>query len=166
MPPPLGKEVVIRCFVDADHAGDRITRRSRTGFIIFLNNAPIYWTSKKQNTCESSTFGSELVAMKTATEYLRGLRYKLRMMGIPLSGPAYVYGDNMSVIHNTTAPESTLKKKHNSIAYHFVREGVARGEWLVTFIKSVNNPADILTKSLPQPQREFLLKLFMHYIYD
>ena len=166
MPPPLGKEVVIRCFVDADHAGDKITRRSRTGFIIFINNAPIYWTSKKQNTCESSTFGSELVAMKTATEYLRGLRYKLRMMGIPLSGPAYVYGDNMSVIHNTTAPESTLKKKHNSIAYHFVREGVARGEWLVTFIKSVNNPADILTKSLPQPQREFLLKLFMHYIYD
>ena len=107
-----------------------------------------------------------MVAMKTSTEYLRGLRYKLRMMGIPLSGPAYVYGDNMSVIHNTTTPESTLKKKHSSIAYHFVREGVARGEWRVTFIKSVNNPADILTKSLPQPQKEFLLKLCMHYIYD
>ena len=166
IPPHLCKVVVIRCFVDADHAGDRVTRRSRTRFIIFLNNVSIYWTSKKQNTCKTSTFGSELVATKTAIEYLRGLRYKLRMMGIPLSGPAYVYGDNMSVIHNTAAPESTLKKKHNSIAYHFVREGVARGEWLVTFIKSVNNPADILTKSLPQPQREFLLKLFMHYIYD
>ena len=68
MPTPLGKEVVIRCFVDADHAGDTITRRSRTGFIIFVNNAPIYWMSKKQNTCETSTFGSDLVAMKTATE--------------------------------------------------------------------------------------------------
>ena len=47
MPTPLGKEVVIRCFVDADHAGDTITRRSRTGFVIFVNNAPIYWMSKK-----------------------------------------------------------------------------------------------------------------------
>ena len=126
IPPPLRKEAVIRCFVDADHAGDKITRRSC--FIIFLNNAPIYWMFKNKNTCETSTFGSELVAMKTAMEYIRGLRYKLRMMGIPLAGPAYVYGDNMSVIHNTTSPESTLKKKHNSIAYHFVREGVAREE--------------------------------------
>ena len=49
------------------------------------------------------------------------------MMGIPISGPTYIYGDNMSVIHNTTASESTLNKKHNSIAYHFIREGVARG---------------------------------------
>ena len=68
MPTPIGKEVVIRCFVDADHAKDTVTRRSRTGFIIFVNNAPIYWMSKKQNTCETSTFGSDLVAMKTATE--------------------------------------------------------------------------------------------------
>lgn len=88
------------------------------------------------------------------------------MMGKPLSGPVYVYGDNMSVLHNTTTPESILKNKHNSIAYHFAREGVARGEWRVTFIKSVDNPADVLTKSLPQPQRELLLMLFMHYIYD
>ena len=122
--------------------------------------------SKKQNICETSTFGSELVAMKTATEYIRGLRYKLRMMGIPISGPTYIYGDNMSVIHNTTAPESTLKKKHNSIVYHFIREGVARGEWIATFIKSTDNISDILTKYLPQPRRESLLKMVMYFIYD
>ena len=83
IPPPLRKEAVIRCFVDVDDAGDKITRRSRTGFIIFLDNALIYWMSKKQNTCETSTFSSELVAMKTAMEYIRGLMYKLRMTGIP-----------------------------------------------------------------------------------
>ena len=88
------------------------------------------------------------------------------MMGIPLSGPAYVYGDNISVIHTTTAPESALTKKQNSIPYHLVREGVARGEWRVTCIKSVNDPANILTKLLTQPQRELLLKLVMYYIYD
>ena len=122
--------------------------------------------SKKQNTCETSTFGSELVATKTAMEYIRGLRYKLRMMGIPLAGPAYVYGDNMSVIHNTKFPESTLKKEHNSIAYHFIREGVTRKECIITYVKSKDNLADILTKTLPQPAKEVLLRKFMYYIHD
>ena len=75
IPTSLGKEVVIRCFVGADHTGDTVTRKLRTGFIIFINNTPIYLMSKKQNTCETRSFGSELVAMKTATEYIRGLRY-------------------------------------------------------------------------------------------
>jgi hypothetical protein len=55
------------------------------GFIVFLNGAPIYWSSKKQTSCETSTFGSEFVAMKQATEYIRGLRYKLQMMGITVA---------------------------------------------------------------------------------
>jgi hypothetical protein len=125
MPVPQGP-MTMRVFVDADHAGDQVTRRSRTGFIVFLNNAPIYWSSKKQNSCETSTFGSEFVAMKKAMEYVRGLRYKLRMMGIKVNEPAFVFGDNQSVLCNTTAPTSMLKKKSNAIAYHFVREGVAR----------------------------------------
>jgi hypothetical protein len=79
--------------------------------------------------CETSTFGSEFVAMKQATEYIRGLRYFLRMMGITVDEPAYVFGDNRSVLANTTAPGSTLKKKSNAISYHFVREGCARDEW-------------------------------------
>jgi hypothetical protein len=67
--------VIMTCFVDANHAGDKITRRSQTGFIIYVNNAPIDWFSKKQNTCESSTFGSEFVAMRIATERIKALRY-------------------------------------------------------------------------------------------
>ena len=47
MPVPHGQLMMMRVFVDADHAGDQVTRRSRTGFIVFLNNAPIYWSSKK-----------------------------------------------------------------------------------------------------------------------
>ena len=166
MPKPLGRCVVMRCFVDADHAGDLVTRRSRTGFIVYLNTAPVYWYSKRQNSIETSTFGSEFVAMKQATEYLRGLRYKLRMMGVPIDGPAYVMGDNQSVLCNTSMPESTLKKKSNSIAYHFVREGVTRGEWVTGYIKTDVNIADVLTKPLPGPRRKELLKLVMFDIYD
>ena len=60
--------------------------------------------------------------MKHGVEVLRGLRYKLRMMGVSISGPTFIYGDNLSVIHNTQRPDSTLKKMSNAICYHAVRE--------------------------------------------
>ena len=59
-----------------------------------LNNAPICWHTKKQNSVETSTFGSEFMAMKQAAGYVRSLRYKLRMFGIPVDGPAFIFGDN------------------------------------------------------------------------
>ncbi len=64
-------------FVNADHAGCQLTRRSHTGVILYINRAPIIWYSKRQNTVESSTFGSEFIAMKIAIELIEGLRYKL-----------------------------------------------------------------------------------------
>jgi hypothetical protein len=77
MPEPLGKDVDLRLYVDSDHAGDKLVRRSRTGFFIFLNSALINWCSKKQATIETSVFGAEFVAMKHGMEALRGIRYKL-----------------------------------------------------------------------------------------
>ena len=103
----------------------------------FLNTALIDWLSKNQSTSEGSVFGAEYVTMKTGVEALKGIRYKLCMMGVPLTGPTYVYGDNMSVIYNTSRPESTLKKKSNSICYHAVREAVASGELLPHIAKLV-----------------------------
>ena len=148
-PEPLGKEFIMRAYVDADHAGDKLTRRSRTGYIVFLNMAPIYWLSKKQTSIETSSFGSEFIAMKQCCEFIRGLRYKLRMMGIPVNEPTFIRGDNKSVLNNTSIPSSVLAKKSNSIAYHAVREGVAKGEWVTGYIRSESNPSNILTKSLP-----------------
>ena len=68
MPDPLGHPVTITCFVDADHATNQVTRRWHTGIIIFLNRAPTKSFSKRQNTCESSTYGLELVAMRIARD--------------------------------------------------------------------------------------------------
>ena len=106
MPTPLGIGFTMRAFVDSDHAGELTTRRSRTGYIIFLNSAPIYWFSKQQTSVETSSFGSEFIAMKQCCEYIRGLRYKLRMMGIPVELPTYIFGDNQSVLCNTRNPDS------------------------------------------------------------
>ena len=165
-PEPLGLEFLMRAYIDADHAGDKLTRRSRSGLLVFLNSAPMYWMSKKQTTVETSSFGSEFMAMKHGTEYLRGLRYKLRMMGIPVNNPVFIYGDNQSVLWNTIVPDSTLKKKSNSIAYHFVREGVARDEWRTAYVNTKDNPSDIATKVLPKGEdRRNKIRMLMYDIY-
>jgi hypothetical protein len=155
-PRALGKPVQMIAFVDADHAGDLLTRRSRTGVLVYLNRAPILWYSKKQNGIEPSTFGSEFMSLKTATDLVKGLRYKCRMMGIPLDGPTHMRVDNMSVVQNTTIPTSMLKKKSNSIAYHYVRENVAAGVISIAYEPSATNLADMLTKVQPGPVRKRL----------
>ena len=165
-PEPRGKEVDLRLYVDSDHAGDKQTRRSRTGFFIFMNTALINWLSKKQATIETSVFGAEFVAMKHGMETLRGIRYKLRMMGVPISGPSFIYGDNMSVIHNTQRPESTLKKKSNSICYHAVRESVAMNESLTGHCPTDDNPADLNTKVLYGRKRRKFVSMLLYDIYD
>ena len=151
-PEVRGQSVSMSCFVDADHAGCRVTRRSHTGVLIFVNRAPILWYSKRQNTVEASTFGSEFIAAKVAVEMIEGLRYKLRMMGVQVDGPTNVFCDNESVVKNSTRPESTLKKKHNAIAYHRVREAQAAGIVRIAKEDGETNLADILTKCLPGPR--------------
>ena len=167
MPESRGQGFVMSAYVDSDHAGDVATRRSRTGFLVFLNSALIFWMSKKQTGIETSSFGSEFTAMKQCSEYVRGLRYKLRMMGIECAEPTYIYGDNQSVLANTTVPHSVLKKKSNSIAYHFVREGCARDEWRTAYVKSMFNPSDLLTKPLPSGEkRRRFVNMLLYHIYD
>jgi hypothetical protein len=166
-PIPCGKEVDLRLFVDSDHAGEQFTRRSRTGFVLYLNMAPIVWFYKRQPTVESSVFGEYFVAMKNGIETCRGLRYTLRIMGMTLSGPTFVYGDNMSVVHNTQRPESVLKEKSNSICYHAVRASAAMGESIIGHVPSVENPADMCTKVVPGGhKRNHLIRLLQHELCD
>jgi hypothetical protein len=75
-----------------------------------------------QKTVESSTYGSELVAARIATDTALELRYNVRMMGFGLDGPVNMFGDNQSAILNTTIPSSQLKKKIHACAYHRIRE--------------------------------------------
>jgi hypothetical protein len=107
MPELRGQGFVISSKVDASHASDSVTRRSKTDFLVWRNSCLVYFLRKKQMSVEPSFSGSECVAVKQCCEYLRGLRYKLRMMGIPVHGPYYISGDNQSVLANTIEPGST-----------------------------------------------------------
>jgi hypothetical protein len=147
MPEPLGNLVVLATYVDANHAGNLVNRRSHTGVLIYVNNALVTWFSKRQNTVESSSFGSEFVALRIATELIEALRYKLRMFGIPVEVPTNVYCDSKLVVTNASIPTSVLNKRHNAICYHKVPEAQAAGVINVLWIEGTYNLADLLTKT-------------------
>ena len=103
-------------------------------------------------------YGSELVASRIATELILEVRYMLQSLGVSLDGPALMLGDNMSVVLNTSVPSSVLKKKHNAIAYHRVREAIAAKILRFAYIRSEENVSDILTKPLANQAFHYLAK--------
>jgi len=89
------------------------------------------------------------------------------MMGIPVSDPCFIFGDNQSVLTNSSIPESTLKKKSNSVAYHFVRHGSALDEWRFTYCKSADNPADIMASPRARGEdRKRKVQMMLYDLYD
>ena len=79
--------------MDADHAGDEINRCINNRILIFVNYAPMVWNPKRQATIESYMFGSEVVALSISLYIIKGIQYKLRMMGVSINGPAYMFGE-------------------------------------------------------------------------
>ena len=105
MPETRGLSMWTHCFVDANHASDKTTRRSMTGILIFYNREPIIWNSKQQNRVETSTFGSEFTAMKNAVELIAALQYMLRIFGVLIHGSTDMFCDNEAVYKNSFMPE-------------------------------------------------------------
>ena len=161
-PTPKGKVVRTTSFADANLMHDAVTGRSASGIIEFLNQTPIDWMSKRQAQVETATYGSEFMVARQATERIIDLRYTLRSFGVPLDGPAWLFGDNKSVVTSSTIPHSSLSKRWNALSYHKVREAVAGGWLRFEHIPGTENPADILTKPLPWYQlRVFVEPLLM-----
>ena len=161
---PRGRPVTMTAFTDASFASNKKTRRSHSGYVIFLNRAPILWYSKRQATVESSTFSSEFLALKVTVEAIQFLRFKLRSFGVPIMNEeaAYVYCDNQGVVKNATKVESKMDKKHSAVAYHFVRYAVAAGMVTIAWIKTEENLADVFTKRLTVAVRDYLFGNFTY----
>jgi hypothetical protein len=148
-PVPKGKCVRTTTFVDANLQHCKITGKSATGILHFLNQTPIDWFSKRQGTVETSTYGSEFVAARIATEHIIDLRITLRSMGVPLDGPSWLLGDNQSVVTSSTIPQSVMAKRHTALSYHRVRAAISTGMMYFCHVSGKENPADIMTKFLP-----------------
>ena len=119
-PTPKGKPVRTTSFCDANLMHDLVTGRSASGIIEFLNQTPGDWMSKRQNQVETATYGSEFMVARQAVERLIDLRYTLRSFGVPLDGPAWLFGDNKLVVTSSTIPHSSLSKRWNALSYHKV----------------------------------------------
>ena len=126
-----------------------VTGKSCTGIIHMVNQTVVDTYSKRQNTVETATYGSEFNAARIATEQIIDLRLTLMSMGVALDGPSWLLGDNKSVIDSSTVPSSMLNKQHNALAYHKVRATVAVGFLRFCWINGKQNAADVLTKYLP-----------------
>ena len=138
---------------------NKVTRRSHSGHILFVNRAPVKWVSRRQQTVETSAFSSEFIALNQCIEDVEHLRFKLRIFGVPIydnGEPTHILCDNNSVVTNTSNVESSLNKKHSSIAYHFSRWNVAAGVCKIAWVPTGENIADAMTKRLSVTRREYL----------
>jgi len=146
LPEPLGKSVVTTTYLDANLLHCLATGRAVSGILHLLNKTPVDWFSKKQNTVETATYGSEFTVARTAVDQLINLRLTLRYLGVPLDGRAYGFGDNEAVITSSTVPHSKLSKWWNALSYHRVREAIAAKILTLVHIPGSQNPSDILSK--------------------
>ena len=145
-PDPPGKSVTTTTFLDANLLHDLITRRSVTPELYFFNLTAGDWYSKRQATVENTTYGSEFVAAKTATEQIVDLGQTPRYLEVPIKSKSNMFGDNKSVVTSTTVPHSLLSKTHNILSYHRVREAMAAKILAFHFCDSFQNKTDILSK--------------------
>ena len=161
LPPPKMKELDVTIFVDSNHGHDLLTGKSITGVIVFVGRTPIKYFSKRQSSVQTSTFGAEFISLKRAVEEAVTIRYYLRSMGVKVTKPSIIYGDNMSAIRNTIDPGSPLKKKYLALAYHFCREHFNAGIVSIRKIHTKDNIADPFTKSVVSTEHHTHFNSFM-----
>ena len=155
-----GWPVTTTAFVDASHAAIRKTRKSYTGYFMFINRAPIIWYRKRQKNVETSSFSSEFIALKACTKAIVSLWFKLQIFGIPMVAghTKNVLCDNKRVVNNSSKVESVLNKTQNSLSYHYVRWAVSAGIITVGWIARNENLADVFTKYLSEPVQAYLFE--------
>jgi hypothetical protein len=135
----------IETYTDSDWGGDTVDRKSTTGYVIFLNNNPVSWRSKKQTTIALSTCEAEFMALADAiseTLYIKSLVGELGGK----QNPAIVYEDNQAAIALAKNPVNHSRAKHIDIRFHFIRKHIDDGTIIVKYIPTTSQVADALTK--------------------
>ena len=138
----------MKAYSDSDFAGDADTRRSVSGYVIYLNDSPIAWRSKGQKSVTLSSTESEYVATSEVAMEIVYLARMMEFLEVHMEYPIIVYVDNIGAIYLATSAKTGNRTKHVDTRYHFVREYVENGLLKVAFVRSAENTANIMTKNL------------------
>ena len=138
----------LEAYSDADWARDESNRRSRSGYLLLINSAPIIWSSKLQPATAQSTSEAEFAALQACVREVDWVRGMLKEIGHAQRGPTTVYQDNLGTISWTDSVQGLRKVKHVGVRYHYVRSKVEDCTVKVLYTPSLDNKADSLTKVL------------------
>jgi hypothetical protein len=135
-------------YTDSEYAGDKDTRISVGGYIIFLLGVPILWKSKAQRSVTLSSAEAEFVALSEAAKDIKFVAQVLESMGIKVELPIVVRVDNVGAIFMSENVSTTSRTRHVDVRYHYVREYVEDGFVRILFVRSEDNLADEFTKNV------------------
>ncbi|XP_019161038.1 PREDICTED: uncharacterized protein LOC109157641 [Ipomoea nil] len=142
----------IQAYSDSDWAGCPIDRKSISGFAVYLGSNLISWLSKKQRTVARSSTEAEYKALADVSAEVTWVISLLRELGLHSGEPASLWCDNLGATYLCANPVFHARTKHVEIDYHFVRDKVASGKFVVNYISTTDQLADIFTKPLPAPR--------------
>ncbi|KAL0402445.1 UNVERIFIED_CONTAM: putative mitochondrial protein [Sesamum latifolium] len=148
---PFNNSLQLTAFCDVDWAGCLDTRRSSTGFCIFLGHIPISWKIKKQATVSKSTAEAEYRSLASTVCELTWINYLLQDFRVSFPKPIPLFCDNKAAVHITANPVFHERTKHLEIDCHIVRDKFKEGFVNPTHICAKDQVADIFTKPLPGP---------------
>jgi hypothetical protein len=135
-------------YCDADWAGDLDDRRSTSGYVFYIGNGVVSWSSKKQPTVALSTVEAEYMSSTHATKEAIWLKQLLAEIEIHLDGPVLMYNDNQGCIQLAKNPAQHQRTKHIDLRHHYIREKLESGEITLQYCSTEDMVADLLTKAL------------------